>query len=143
MAGASGVYTGGGATVVMDPPPVVYVKVFHPGSGPDRNAKARAQRVAIIAQRTAPTKTGFMASQIYADQNREENGQYSFGYKVVSPVYYSYYVHEGTDPSLRQTYPDVMKFPGLDGWPTYTDVVHHPGNSAQPWLQDALVGMAD
>lgn len=143
MAGAGGVFTGGGATVVMDPPPVVYVKVFHPGSGPDRNAKARAQRVAIIGQNTAPRNTGLMASQIYADQNRDELGQYAFGYKVVSPVYYSHYVHEGTDPSVRQTYPNVMMFPGPEGWPVYTDVVHHPGITAQPWLRNALAGMAD
>lgn len=144
MAGSAGVYVGGGATVVMDPPPVVYVKVFHPGSGPDLNAKARANRVAILAKQNAPKASGRMASAIYAEQNRNELGQYAFGYKVVSPVYYSHYVHEGTSPSPR--WPDsrrVMRFTGSRPEVGYRDFVMHPGISAQPFLQNALVAMGD
>lgn len=145
MAGAGGVFTGGGATVVMDPPPVVYVNVFHTGSSPDRRARANAQRVALTAKNTAPVKTGLMASQIYASQNRDELGRYAFGYKVVSPVYYSHYVHDGTGPSPR--WPNagnkVMEFEGSrDGLLTYRDFVMHPGISAQPFLQNALGAMA-
>jgi hypothetical protein len=140
MAGGAGVYTGGGATVIMDPPPVVYVKVFHSGSGPDRSARANAQKVAIVARQTAPSKTGYMASQIYAEQNRNEHGRYAFGYRVVSPVYYSKYVHEGTGPSPRWPNPQhkVMHFHGSRGDMPYRDFVMHPGISAQPFLRDAL-----
>ena len=144
MAGGAGVYTGGGATVVMDPPPVVYMKVFRSGSGPDRSARANANKVAITARMNAPKKTGRMASQIYAEQNRNELGRYTFGYRVVSPVYYSRYVHEGTGPSPRWPNPDnkAMKFVGSGGDVVYRDFVMHPGISAQPFLQEALSAMA-
>lgn len=139
---AGGVYTGGGATVIMDPPPVVYVNVFHAGSGPDRHTRAMAEKVALYARDNAPTKSGFMKSQIRVDQNRNELGQYAFGFSVVSPVWYSHYVHEGTDPSPR--WPNskrVMKFVGRDADTLYRDFVMHPGTPSQPFLQNALVAM--
>ena len=137
------VFVGGGATVVMDPSSVIYVKVFHPGSGPDRNARQRAQRVAITAMGLAPFRTGRLAGSIRASQNRNELGQYAFGYQVSADTPYALYVHEGTGPSPR--WPNekkVMKFQGRGGDVVYRDFVMHPGTPAVPFLRDALVAMA-
>lgn len=139
-----GVYTGGGATVVMDPPPAVYVNVFHEGSGPARHLGRKAEAVAVMARTIAPRKTGILALNIFVDRNRNELGRYTFGYRVYTPVYYGHYVHEGTGPSPR--WPDsnkVMKWPGKEVSPVYRDFVMHPGTPAQPFLQDALVAMAN
>lgn len=136
------VFTGGGATVVMDPPPLVYVKVFNPGSGPDRFLRQRTQAVALKAISDAPFRTGRLAASVRANQNRDEKGRYAFGYTVSANTPYAYYVHEGTGPSVRQSFPNVMKFVGSrDGRTVYTDVVFHPGTPAQPFLQNALVAM--
>lgn len=144
MAGAGGVYVGGGATVVMDPPPVVYVKVFHTGSGPDRHLRKKAEAVAVLARTIAPVRTGLLKSTIRADQNRNERGQYAFGFAVSAGTRYGYYVHEGTGPSPR--WPNghkAMKFHGSLGDTAYRDFVMHPGTPKQPFLQDALIAMAD
>jgi hypothetical protein len=142
MAGAGGVYTGGGATVVMDPPPVVYVKVFHEGSGPARHLGRKAEAVAIMARTLAPKRTGRLASTISVDRNRDEKGQYAFGYAVSAGTGYGYYVHEGTGASPRwPSNRKVMKFPGSLGDTVHRDFVMHPGTPAQPFLQNALVAM--
>lgn len=144
MAGAGGVYTGGGATVVMDPPPVVYVKVFHPGSGPDRHLKKKTEAVAMLARDLVPKRTGLLLSTIKAEQNRNELGRFAFGYKVSAGTRYGYYVHEGTGPSPRWAVNrKVMKFQGSGGDIVYRDFVMHPGTPAQPFLQNALAAMAD
>lgn len=145
MPGANGFYTGGGATVIMDPPPVVYVKVFHEGSGPARHLKKKASAVAVMAKVLAPKRTGYMAASINVDQNRTELGRYTFGYKVYTPVYYAYYVHEGTSPHVMSKFPGSYRFEGTGkyfGQMVYPEVVRHPGNSAQPFLEEALVAMA-
>lgn len=143
MAGAGGVYAGGGATVVMDPPSLVYVKVFHPGSGPDRNLRRRAESVAVMARTLAPKRTGRLAASIRFDQNRDERGRFAFGYSVSAGTDYAYYVHEGTGPSPRwPSSREVMKFRGAAGDAVFRDFVMHPGTPAQPFLQDALVAMA-
>ena len=143
MAGANGVYTGGGVTVVMEPAPIVYVKLFHPGSEPDRHLLKKAEAVAHLAQQIAPRgETGLLASSIKVDRNRNERGQYAFGYNVYTRVAYAGYVHEGTKPSPR--WPNnhkVMKFAGSRGDIVYRDFVMHPGTRAQPFLQNALVAM--
>lgn len=143
MAGGAGVYVGGGATVVMDPPPAVYVKVMHTGSGPDRHILRKANAVAILARANAPKRTGLLASSITVSQNRDEKGRYSFGYAVSAGTSYGYYVHEGTGPSPR--WPDsrkVMHFHGgRDGANLFRDFVMHPGTPAQPFLQDSLIAM--
>lgn len=144
MAGAGGISTGGNATVVMDRPSAVYVKVFHTGSGPDRHLRAKAERVAIFARAIAPKRTGLLASTIRADQNRNERGQFAFGFAVSAGTSYGYYVHEGTGASPR--WPNnhkAMKFHGSAGDTAYRDFVMHPGTPKQPFLQDALVAMAD
>lgn len=139
---AGGVYTGGGATVVMDPPPVVYVKVFHPGSGPDRSLRRQANAVAVMARTLVPKSTGRLASTISASQNRDEKGRFAFGYTVSAGTGYGYYVHEGTGPSPRwPSNRKVFKFPGSAGDTVYRDFVMHPGTPAVPFLQDALVAM--
>lgn len=141
MAGAGGVYTGGGATVVMEPPSLVYVKVFRPASGPDRHIKRKAEAVAVMARSLAPVRTGATKASIKADQNRTEKGRYTFGYTVSANTPYVAYVHEGTGPSPR--WPNarkVMKWQGIVG-PIYRDFVMHPGTPAQPFLRDALVAM--
>lgn len=144
MAGAGGVYTGGGATVVMNPPAAVYVQCFHPGSGPDRHLRKKAESVAVLARQTAPVKTGRLANSIIASQNRTEKGRFAFGFWVGTPVYYGLYVHEGTGPSPRWPNENkVMKWNGSRGDLAYRDFVMHPGISAQPFLRDALVAMAD
>lgn len=142
---AAGVYAGGGATVVMDPPPVVYVKVFHSGSGPERHLRRKADSVALTASVLAPRGTGFLAANIRVDQNRDAKGQYSFGFKVYTPVAYGHYVHEGTGPSIRSKFPGTMRFEGTNqytGQIIHTEIVHHPGTPAQPFLRDALAAMA-
>ena len=144
MPGASGVYTGGGATVVMDPPPLVYVKVFHEGSGPARHLGRKAEAVAVMARTIAPRKTGILALNIFVDRNRNEKGRYAFGYKVYTPVFYGHYVHEGTAPHVMSKFPGTFRFPGTDsyvGKEVFTEVVRHPGTPAQPFLRDALVAM--
>ncbi len=139
---AGGVYTGGGATVVMDPPPVVYVKVFHEGSGPARHLGKKADAVAILARTIAPKRTGLLADNIYVSRNRNELGQYAFGYKVYTPIFYGGYVHEGTGPSPR--WPETrakMRWTGNAGEFVYRDFVMHPGTPANPFLTKSLVAM--
>lgn len=141
-----GVYTGGGATVVMDPAPLVYHRVFHEGSEPDRYLKRKAIDVALTARVLAPRRTGRLAASIKADQNRDARGKYAFGYSVYTPVYYGYYVHEGTGPSVRETFPGHMSFAGTkrySGQQIVTDIVHHPGTPANPFLQQALIAMVN
>lgn len=142
MAGAGGVYTGGGATVVMNPPSVVYVQVFHPGSGPERHLRKKAEAVAVMARSLVPKRSGRLASTINASQNRDEKGRYAFGFAVSAGTPYGYFVHEGTGPSPRWAVNrKVMKFPGSRGDIVYRDFVMHPGTPAQPFLQNALVAM--
>lgn len=144
MAGAGGVYVGGGATVVMDSAPVVYVKVFHPGSGPDRHLRKKAVAVMLTAKVLAPRRSGRLAASITVNQNRNELGRYAFGFEVSAGTSYGYYVHEGTGPSPRwPVNRKVMKFRGRAGDAVFRDFVMHPGTPAQPFLQDALVAMAD
>jgi hypothetical protein len=142
MAGAGGVYAGKDVVVVMDPPPVVYLKSFHPGSGPDRMNRRNAEAVAIMARDLAPVSSGWLKANIRAGQNRNERGFYTFGHNVYAETPYAYYVHEGTGPSPR--WPDsrkVMHWHGRQGDFPYRDFVMHPGTPAQPFLQDALVAM--
>ena len=145
MAGASGVYVGGGATVVMEPPSYIYVMVFHPKSGPERHLLRKAQAVATQARANAPTRTGALKATIRVDQNRDEKGRYAFGFAVSAGagLRYGYYVHEGTGPSPR--FPNnkkVMRFEGSLGDIVYRDFVIHPGTPAQPFLRNALIAMA-
>jgi hypothetical protein len=142
MAGAGGIEAGSGVVVIMDPAPVVYLKVFHTGSGPDRTARANARKVAIMAEALAPTATGRLKASIHASQSRNERGRFTFGYDVVADVPYAYYVHEGTGPSPR--WPNsrkVMHWHGRQGDFPYRDFVMHPGTPAVPFLRDALVAM--
>jgi hypothetical protein len=144
MAGAGGVYVGGGATVVMNPPPMIYVQCFHPGSGPDRHLRKKAEAVAVMARTLSPVRSGLLKSTIKASQNRNELGRFAFGFNVSAGTRYGYYVHEGTGPSPRwPSNKKVMKFPGSLGDTVYRDFVMHPGTPAQPFLRDALVAMAD
>jgi hypothetical protein len=142
MAGAGGVYAGSGVVVIMDPAPVVYLKVFSTGSGPDRTARKNAERVAILATALAPSSSGRLKASIRAGQSRNEHGRFTFGYDVSADTPYAYYVHEGTGPSPR--WPDarkVMHWPGRQGDFPYRDFVMHPGTPAQPFLRDALIAM--
>jgi len=137
-----GVYAGNDVVVIMDPAPVVYVKVFKTGSGPDRSARRNAEKVAVLARSLAPVSSGLLKSTIRADQNRTEKGQFAFGYTVSAGTSYAVFVHEGTNPSPR--WPDaqkVMKWSGREGDVPYRDFVMHPGTPSQPFLQDALVAM--
>lgn len=144
MAGAAGVYVGGGATVVMDPPPLIYVKVFHPGSGPERHLRKKTEAVAVMARSLAPIRSGRLKTTIRASQNRDEKGRYAFGFAVSAGTPYGYFVHEGTGPSPRwPVHRKVMKFQGSRGDIVYRDFVMHPGTPDQPFLRDALVAMAD
>ena len=140
----AGIYTGSGATVVMDPAPLVYVRVFHTGSGPDRHIRRKADEVAVLARTLAPSRTGLLKSSIRVDQNREQRGQYSFGYAVSANTPYAGYVHEGTGPSIRRKHPGAMAFVGTGasaGTLQFAKVVRHPGTPAQPFLEEALVAM--
>jgi len=142
MAGAGGISAGNDVVVVMDPAPVVYVKCFHPGSGPDRLNKRQAEAVAILARELVPVASGLLKSTIRAEQNRNERGFYTFGHNVSATTPYVYYVHEGTGPSPR--WPDARKVMKWDGsYPPvpYRDFVMHPGTPAVPFLRDALVAM--
>lgn len=146
MAGGAGVFTGNGVTVIMDPPPVVYAKVFYAGSSPERYLRRQTQAVARMAAELAPKKSGRLSSSIRVDQNRNERGQYAFGFSVYTPVYYGHYVHEGTGPSVRSVFPGAMVFPGTGryfGTTVFTEIVRHPGTPARPFLRDALVAMVN
>lgn len=139
------VHKGVNVVVVMDAAPVVYVKLFHPQSGPDRHLRSKAIRVANLARQIAPQRTGYLANSIRVSQNREEKGRYTFGYSVVANAGYARYVHEGTGPSRRGKYPGAMRFYGTNasaGREVFTDDIRHPGTRAQPFLRDALIGMA-
>lgn len=142
------VHKGANVVVVMDPAPLVYVKVFHPGSGPDRHLRGKNGDVARLATVLAPKRTGHLARSISRGQNRDEKGRYTFGYTVTASARYSVYVHEGTGPSMRSVFPGAMKFRGTNGHvgrkggPIYTEVVRHPGTPANPFLQKALIAMA-
>lgn len=142
---AAGVFTGGGATVVMSPPPVVYVQVFRPKSGPDRFIKRRARAVANTARALAPTRTGRLKASVGVDQNRNARGQFAFGYEVYASASHAEYVHEGTGPSVRRTLPHKMRFEGTNDYKgsiIRTHVVNHPGTPANPFLTKALTAMA-
>lgn len=128
--------------VVMDPAPLVYVKVFHTGSGPDRFARKNAEKVAVMARSLVPVSSGRLKSTIKASQNRDERGHFAFGYNVSAGTSYVMFVHEGTSPSPR--WPDarkVMHWSGREGDRPYRDFVMHPGTPSQPFLRDALVAM--
>ena len=145
MPGSQGVFTGGGATVIMDPPPLVYVKVFRRAGAPDRELVKRTRRVAALARVLSPKDTGQLAASIRIDRNRDEKGRFAFGYKVYTNSSYAHYVHEGTAPSIRRVPPgQAMKFHGTNassGQTVFARTVHHPGNSAEPFLQNALIAM--
>lgn len=137
-------YTGAGAVVVMDPSPLVYVKVFNPASGPDRHIKGKANEVAVLARALAPKRSGNLARSVAVSQSRDEKGRFAFGYAVSASASYAGYVHEGTGPSLRQTFPFKMQFMGtgpFSGTRITTDIVRHPGTPANPFLEEALVAM--
>jgi hypothetical protein len=120
-----------------------YVKVFHEGSGPARHLGKKTEAVAVMARQIAPKRSGFLAANIYVSRNRNELGRFTFGYKVYTPVFYGGFVHEGTGPSPRWPVNNkVMRFGGSDG-PVYRDFVMHPGTPANPFLQNALVAMAN
>lgn len=137
-------FVGKDVIVEMDPAPLVYAHVFHEGSGPARYLGRKADEVAVLARIIAPKRTGKLAASIFVSRNRNERGQYAFGYTVNVGTGYGAYVHEGTGPSLRQTYPKNMRFQGTHGSAGHivvTDIVRHPGTPAQPFLQDALIAM--
>jgi hypothetical protein len=144
---AGGFYTGGGVTVIMDPSPIVYAKVFHSGSGPDRHIRKKTRDVAYLASEKAPFKSGHLKGSIRVDQNRTERGRFAFGYRVYSKAPYAGYVHEGTDPSVRygaNTPNGRMKFRGTNmyaGDYVFPYIVFHPGTPAQPFLQNALIAL--
>lgn len=138
------VHTGGGATVIMDPPPLVYVNVFRKASGPDGHIKRRANAVAFSARSIVPRRTGRLMASINVAQNRDEHGNFSFGYKVWAETPYAHYVHEGTAPHVYFSHPGKMRFAGTNrfsGQVVFTDMIDHPGTPANPFLQDALVAM--
>lgn len=141
-----GIYTGGGATVIMDPPPVVYQKLFYRGSEADRFTKRQAEKVALLASRTAPMKTGRLKRSIYVTQNRDQRGRFAFGYSVYADTPYAYYVHRGTGPSIRVAdNRRAMRFRGTDshsGQLVFTPIVKHPGTPANHFLERALLAMA-
>lgn len=137
------IYRGRNVWVVMDPAPVVYAKVFHKGSGPDRDALRRARAVAALARKLAPKRTRLLANSIGVSQNRDELGRYTFGYKVYANAPYARYVHEGTGPSSR-TPGGYMRFAGTNmfaGRRIVTKHVNHPGTPENPFLTKALIAM--
>ena len=142
----AGVYSGGGVTVVMEPPPVIYVKVSGKGTPVDRNMKSRARDVAVLARDLAPFgRTGQLKAGIHASQSRDERGRYAFGYVVYSLAPHTIYVHEGTAPhEILPVNGEFMKFAGTNGYAgqiVYTRHVNHPGNRSNPFLTKALIAM--
>lgn len=129
------------ARVRMDSAGSVYVRLLGRRSGADRDVKRRANAVARRAYVLAPKRSGNLARSVRASQNRDERGRFTFGYTVSASAPYAGYVHEGTGPSLRQSYPGMMRFPGTNAWAgqtVYTEIVRHPGTPANPFLQRAL-----
>lgn len=148
------VHVGPNVIVVMDPAPLVYVKLFHPASGPDRHLRSKTRQVASLARVLAPKRTRRLANSISMNQNRDERGRLTFGYEVSANVRYAAAVHEGARPSMRSKFPGVMMFQGTNGHLgrpraggarsniIYTEIVRHPGTPANPFLQKALIAMA-
>lgn len=127
--------------VRMDSAGSVYVRLLGKRSGADRDVKRRANAVAHRAFVLAPKRSGNLARSVRASQNRDERGRFTFGYTVSASASYAGHVHEGTGPSLRQSYPGMMRFPGTNAWSgqtVLTEIVHHPGTPANPFLQRAL-----
>lgn len=148
------VHKGPNVIVVMNPAPLVYVQLFHPGSGPDRHLQSKTRDVARAAVVFAPKRTRHLARSIRAGQNRDERGRFTFGYEVSANARYAAAVHEGSRPSIRSKFPGVMMFQGTNGHLgrkgrgghrsniIYTEIVRHPGTPANPFLQKALIAMA-
>lgn len=139
------VHKGLNVVVVMDPAPLVYVKLFHPLSGPDRYLKKKTDSVAHMARLLAPKRTWWLANNIRASRNRDEKGRFTFGYSVSARTPYAMYVHEGTGPSRRGKFPGAMKFYGTkaySGQLIFADDIRHPGTPANPFLKKALIAMA-
>lgn len=144
---AGGGFSTSRVVVIMDPAPLVYVKVFHSGSGPDRHIRKKAESVAILARELAPLgSTGRLKGSIRVDQNRNETGnRFSFGFNVYTNLSYAGFVHEGTTAGPRRPNAPrrAMKWMGNEEKDVYRDFVWHPGTRAQPFLQDALIAMVE
>lgn len=78
----------------------------------DAELKRSAHRVEKLARVNAPVDTGWLRSQIYAEQQR------LLHHRVVSPALYSVYLELGTrkmaaqpflDPALRAEWPRLME----------------------------------
>ena len=142
------VFAGKNSVVIMDPAGAVYTKVFYTGSEPDRNLRERAYKVGALAKIFAPSKSGDLKKSIYVDQNREASGRFSFGYAVVADTRYAVFVHEGTSPHVYYSYSKKMRFARTNASPgdsalVFTNVIVHPGNEANPFLENALIAMAN
>lgn len=139
-----GVHVGPGVVVVMNPAPLVYVQLFHSGSGPDRHLRQKTAEVAALAYVLAPKVTWHLARSIKFEQNRTERGHFTFGYTVAANARYSAAVHEGARPHRVGKYPGAMRFRGTNGHVgrkggyIFTDDVRHPGNRDNPFLMEAL-----
>src|SRR5680860_94261 len=115
---SAGVFVGKDVVVVMDPAPVVFVNVFHTGSGPDRHIKDKANEVATLAKALAPKRTGRLAASIRVDPTRHSNGRFGFGYNVIAHARYAVPVHEGADPHIMVSAGGfgTMKFMGTNAF---------------------------
>ena len=126
----------------MDSAGAFYIKTMGPGSGAERHVRGRSNRVAQVARVLAPKRRGDLARSISVSQNRDERGRFTFGFTVSAQTGYAAFVHEGTGPSIRSKFPGTMKFPGTNqysGQTIHTEIVHHPGTPANPFLQRALM----
>lgn len=86
-----------------------------------------ADRVLNTARATAPVETGFMAGAIYKEVS------YPTAY-IISPAPYTLYQERGTAPHIMDNGP--YNWPGADH---PVDVIHHPGNPATHFMENALM----
>ena len=93
-------------------------------------------RVATQAREIAPRRTGRLVSSISADGVRRA-GPWHLSSGVTVGVPYAAPVHEGARPHLiRPRFARALRFE-VGGRVVFAQLVHHPGNRANPFLTNA------
>lgn len=95
---------------------------------------ARAHRLALLAARDAPKRTGALANSIEVTFVPGRNPSVIIG----SSLDYAYMVHEGTPPHEISAAPGRMLRFMVRGRVVYAQEVHHPGTDANPFLERHL-----
>ena len=104
-----------------------------------RDMMRRGRKVEALAKRLAPVDTGRLAGSITTTPINV-NGKP--GAAIGTNVEYALAVHNGTRPhTIQPKRAQVLRFKA-GGSVVFTSKVNHPGTSADPFLEDALVAAA-